>query len=122
MAKLTINPDLGGFSKSTKFKTLLQKLGNGREQRIAKYPTPLSEYKLKLSNRRIADIHAVTTGLYDFYLARKGSFEAFYIDDPLSTAVPKPEILVRFGEDNLDEDYFMTLLENVGITLIQVAN
>lgn len=104
-----------GLQRVTGFRTLIKDCGQGNEQRIAKNPTARHKFRLVFNERLTS---AMQTGLYQFYLARKGAFEAFQVVDPVDSTVR----VVRFEEDELSEEMFYRMLENSEISVIEVAS
>lgn len=104
-----------GLQRVTGFRTLIKDCGQGHEQRIAKNPTARHKFRLVFSEHLTSEMQ---TGLYQFYLARKGAFESFQIADPVDSTVR----VVRFEEDELTEEMFYRLLENSEITVIEVTS
>lgn len=102
-----------GLIRSTGFKTHIQPLGGKYEQRISKSTTERMTYKLKFTNRLTADMN---TYLWTFYKARKADFEKFNIVDPFNSAT----LTVRFKNPTLDEEFFMHLVENSEVEIIEV--
>jgi hypothetical protein len=61
------------------WKTIVAGLGSGSEQRKQKWTFPKYNVRIPYSSKSLDDPEMQT--LWDFYLARKGPFEAFYIYD-----------------------------------------
>ncbi len=114
MAYATFNLNVDyGMKRVTTFRTLILDLGDGHEQRVSKSSVARHKFSLTFNNRLTSEMKA---GLYDFYIARKGNFEAFQIVDPLTSTVR----VVRFEEGELSEEMFSRLLENSEIAVIEV--
>ncbi len=71
-------PAINPLEEGTEFSTLINKFDNGTESRKQKRLYPRRNFGLKYTIRN--STHLKT--LYDFYLARKGSFEAFNFFHP----------------------------------------
>jgi len=106
-----------GLKRITGFKTLVHPLGDGYEQRIGKQPSgALHRFALVLKNRLTSDM---ATNLYAFFKARKGRLEAFNVTDVTQQGTPVTR-KVRFEEDELEEEFFYTLLENAQLTIQEI--
>lgn len=109
-----------GLVKTTAFKTIIHDLGvdsvtgGKREQRVSKQADPTHTWKIVLKNRLTTEADS----LYDFFVARKGPYEAFNITDPFDSQT----YLVRFLDEMMDQEYFYTLLWNGQIKVVQVAS
>lgn len=109
-----------GLVKTTKFKTIIHDLGvdpvtgGQREQRVSKQSVATHTWKIVLKNRLATEADS----LYDFFVARKGPYEAFNITDPFDSAT----YLVRFVDEMMDQDYFYTLLWNGQVKVTQVSS
>jgi|GEM_PF-3284442 len=113
METLTLTTDYG-LVRSSVFATLIRDLGGGYEQRASKAPSGgLARFKLVFQERPQADIE---TYLYDFYVARKGRLESFYLPDPFNPAV---NYTVRFDQE-LSEEQFYDTVENSQIEFAEV--
>jgi len=99
------------FGKQVQFKTLISAFENGAEQRRPKWSAGKHLFTLTY---KVLNLTEVGT-LWAFYLARKGSYEAFTYVDPTTTSYT-----VRFAEDNLTFEEFSYQLANTGIKLIQI--
>ena len=109
-----LNTDYG-LRRKTYFKTLIKRLGGGNEQRVSK--STAAEHTFLLTfNERLCDPDM--EDLYDFYVARKGAYEAFNITDPLDGTTR----LVRFSEDGLTQEYFYFLLGRAQIEVVEVTS
>lgn len=105
-------PDFS-FYKIPFFDTVIISYGSKVEQRIAQEEDPVWQFKGKFSVRNQTEMAAIL----DFFVARKGSFEPFYLTDELGT-----QYLVRFSEDSLNIEYFSYRLYTFGeVTFQQVA-
>jgi hypothetical protein len=65
------------FTEEIGFKTLISQFENGTEQRRNKWSRGKRQFTLVYNVLEIAEIEI----LWDFYVARKGSFESFYFTD-----------------------------------------
>lgn len=98
--------------KTPQFSTVIINYGAAVEQRISLEPNP--RYKIK------ASLDALTAAQYqlvlDFFIARKGAFEAFNLYDENGTL-----FVVRFERDSCDFEYFEYELYSLNeISFIQV--
>jgi phage-related protein len=80
------------------FSTIVINFGNRVEQRIAQNDSP--QYKFQLKWGALSPVNA--NRILEFFVARRGSFEAFYWTNPVDTT----SYLVRFLEDELNAEYF----------------
>ena len=98
--------------KTPQFSTVIINYGAAVEQRISLDPNP--RYKIK------AVLDALTPAQYqlvlDFFIARKGAYEAFNLYDEDGTLY-----VVRFEKDSYDFEYFEYELYSLNeVTFIQV--
>jgi hypothetical protein len=98
--------------KDINYKTLISNFENGAEQRRNKW----SQGKLSFSLVYKILTAAQMTILWDFYIARKGSFESFTYTDVISATA----YTVRFSEDSLSFEEFSNCLKTTGLKMIQV--
>lgn len=104
------------WKDSIRFKTLITQFENGKEQRRAK-GLPRRVFKLKFEKATTKNSDA--QDIWDFFVARKGRFEAFLWDYPKPDGTFE-EVKVRFDMDVLERDAFLTAIYTHGITLIEV--
>ncbi len=104
-----------GLKRVIRFRTIIKDLGDGYEQRISKSTTGQHIFRLAFKERLVEDLK---TGLYEFYKARKGAFDPFNLVDP--TTDPPVTRKVRFEQDDLEEEFFYTLVETSQLTVIEV--
>jgi len=64
------------YTSAVQFKTDVSSFESGKEQRRARWSTPLKVFDINFEVLDWDDMHT----LYDFYVARKGSYEEFYFD------------------------------------------
>lgn len=100
------------FTGAIQFKTLISAFENGVEQRRKKWGQGKPSFSL---------IYDVLTSsemdiLYDFYVARSGSYEAFYFVNPVDSQT----YTVRFVDDELSYDMFSVALYKTGLKLVGV--
>lgn len=114
LEEFTLNTDYG-LTRATRFRVLVKDLGNGREQRISKSTCALHEYNMKFTSRLTSEMQAA---LYDFYVARGGSLEAFILPDPFDGE----HRTVRFKDGDLSEEFFSRLVENSSIAVVEVVS
>lgn len=93
------------------FKTLISAGEGGRERRRSKVSAPLLSFSCPLKYLSSADL----TTLYNFYVARKGAYEAFNL------TVAGTSYLVRFAKDGLTWDWFQQNWRNSSIEVRQVT-
>lgn len=91
------------------FKTVIHEVYGGGEQRYSLRNTVKRTFKFnsKLSQ---ADVLSV----WDFYVARKGAFEPFILQNPFDSQT----YVVRFAEDDLSYEQLSTLFYSQGLSLI----
>lgn len=113
MADFPTTPKYGySFGKEIEFRTLVSNFENGAEQRRAKW----SQGKRKFTVTYNAVSPANMTILYDFYVARKGSFESFNFTDPITSTV----YAVRFVDNKMSFEEFTYNVRRTGLQMIQV--
>lgn len=115
----TLHSDYG-LVRKIRYQTIIKPLGPKKEQRISKTPSSSDGQNILRVVMKERLVSEMKTGLYDFYTARRGSFEKFEVEDPFSTSVPKARLTVRFAEDELEETMFYYLLESSQLELIEV--
>lgn len=71
---LTLEPEFG-LEESIKYLTLITEFENGKEQRRSKWAYPLREYRLKLKWYSETNMNTI----WDFYIARKGAYDSFWV-------------------------------------------
>ena len=86
------------FSTTTKYVTLISQGENGKERRRSKRSTQRRTWKLVFNGLTASDAGLIWT----FYQSRRGAFEAFPWEDPVTTTTHT----VRFKSDKLTSDYF----------------
>jgi uncharacterized protein (TIGR02217 family) len=100
------------FSKEIGYRTLISNFENGAEQRRNKWSQGKRQFTLTYKTLTLTEV----TVIWDFFVARKGSFESFdYVDPTTSTTY-----VVRFMEDKFTFEEFAYLLTSSGINMIQV--
>ena len=110
MAVFTWECDPTNVRESIEFNTLITQFESGREQRRSK-GEPRRRWKLQF--RKDQD---VANEIWDFYLARRGSYEAFEWRNPLDNQT----YTVRFAHDNLDRTVMWKMVYQFGIELVEV--
>jgi uncharacterized protein (TIGR02217 family) len=100
------------FTKEVEFKTLISQFENGVEQRRNKWSQGKRQFTV------LFDLLSPTNMgyLYDFYVARKGSYESFVYIDPITSS----SVDCRFVDDKLSFEEFSHDLRRTGLKLIQV--
>jgi hypothetical protein len=101
-----------GYNKTVAFKTLISQFENGAEQRRKKW----SQGKLTFTLIWNAITPTNMAILWNFYIARLGSYDAFTFVDPLTTS----SYTVRFLDDSMSYEMFTYNLTRSGLKLIQV--
>ena len=71
---LTLSPEFG-LEEIVKFKTLITEFEDGTEQRRSKWAYPLREYRLNLKWYSETNMDTI----WDFYIARKGAYDTFWV-------------------------------------------
>ncbi len=100
------------FTEKIGFKTLVSDFANGAEQRRNKWGQGKRSFTLTYDVLTAAE----TNTLYNFYVARKGPFEAFSFVNPMDSQT----YTVRFVDDEMSYDEFDIQLRRTGVKLIQV--
>jgi len=101
---------------SVKFDTKIYGEGSGAETRFAKYSTPVRVFSLEaVSMYKTTDDKGSAEFLYDFFIARQGRLEPFYVYSPFHGEW----VRVRFDSDILDIEQFEYNLYNSDIKLIE---
>ncbi len=100
------------FTQKMGFKTLISNFENGYEQRRKKWAHGKHSFSVKYDTLTLAEVDT----LYDFYVARNGSHEAFYFANPVDTVT----YTVRFADDEMSLDVFTLNLSRTGLNLIEV--
>lgn len=73
-------PAQGGFTVTPRWNTVIGDFDGGGEQRLSKWFFPRHDVTIRYSPEAIKDLNVV----WNFYMARKGRREAFYIHDIVS--------------------------------------
>lgn len=102
------------FTTGSSFKTLISEGEAGKERRRSKRSTQRREWKLKFG--LLTEVEADL--IWDFYLARKGAYEAFTWTDPVAGGSP---VTVRFEDDSLTKDYFQYNSYSLSLAFIEVV-
>lgn len=107
--QLAIFPDLPGLSwgvgKFPRFNTVIHRAVSGREQRAALMAYPLWQFKLSFEFLRDTDAIKEYRDLAGFFLARRGSYEAFLYLDPTDSVCAD----VPFGSgDGVEKEFQIT--------------
>lgn len=97
-------------------KTLVTQFESGKEQRRSKGP---ARRVFKLQFDKTTNYNNDAQAIWDFFCARKGRFEKFLWDYEKADGTVE-EVTVRFDEDNLSREVFLTKAYSFGLTLIEV--
>jgi phage-related protein len=89
---------------------------SGKEQRRSK-GLPRRKFTLKFD--KTTNYNDDAQEIWDFFRARKGRFEKFLWDYKKADGSVE-EVTVRFDEDNLSREAFLTKAYSFGLTLIEV--
>ena len=92
-------------------KTLISSGEGGRERRRNKVSAARRSFSFPLNNLSSTE----RTTLYDFYVARKGTFEAFNV------TIAGTTYLVRFTKDGLSYEWFHQNFFKSSVDLIEVS-
>lgn len=95
------------YTERVEFKTLISKYESGSEQRRAKWAYPLRRFILQFE---MSDWQTEAEEIFNFFIARKGSFEAFEWDNPNDNKT----YTVRFEEDFINLARFAYQLYSLG--------
>ncbi len=106
-----LNPWFTVKFKENAIKTLISTGEGGRERRRSKVSVAMVSISFPLNVLSAANL----TTLYNFYIARKGAYEAFNI------TVDGTTYLVRFAKDGLSWDWFVSNWKRSSIDLQQVT-
>lgn len=110
MAVFTWKCDPSNIKEGIQFNNLITEFESGREQRRAK-GVPRRTWKLTFKKDQ-ADADAI----WNFYVARKGTFEPFSWISPIDGKTYN----VRFMQDSLERSALWKVLYNFGLDLIEV--
>ena len=99
-----------------RYDTLITQFESGKEQRRAK-GLPRRIFHLTFEKAASRNDHAEE--IYQFFVARKGRFEAFLWDYPKSDGTVE-EVKVRFDTDMLSRKVFLDEIYSFGIDLVEV--
>lgn len=94
---LNITPDTP-YEEEIKYTTLISEGESGKEQRYQKWLKPRRTFKIHLE----AQDNAASKTLWDFYQARKGSFDSFLFQNPTENPVSAE----RFGSGDGSRSVF----------------
>lgn len=99
------------------FITSVIRYGNKKEQRLRRDPSP--RHRLRLEAPQATDLQK--QAVQDFFIARKGRWEAFFFTDPdPESATYGQDLTVRFEQDQTNFEYFSYLWWKLGrIELIE---
>lgn len=100
------------YVQGIQFKTIISQFENLAEQRRQKWSQGKRTFSLTYPVLSSTDMDT----LWNFYVARNGSYDAFTFVDPISST----SYTVRFQDDSLSREEFAYRLEKIGIKLIQV--
>lgn len=100
------------FATTGSFVTLISKAEGGKERRRSKRSTLKREWKLTFPLLTVSECGSI----WDFYLARKGAFEAFTWTDPVTST----QHTVRFKDDDLTKDYFEYNYYKLSLEFVEV--
>lgn len=95
------------YTERPQFRTLISKFESGYEQRRAKWTYPQRTFVLQFE---MSDWQTEAEQILNFFIARKGSFEAFEWDNPNDNITYR----VRFAEDFIDLARFAYQLYSLG--------
>lgn len=95
------------YTERVQFKTLKSEFESGAQQRRAKWAYPLRMFVLQF---QMADWEIEAEQILNFFIARKGSYEAFEWDNPNDNQTYK----VTFAEDFIDLARFAYQLYSLG--------
>lgn len=99
------------IEEEIRFKTLITLFESGKEQRRSK-GVPRRVWTMKFSRLKNEGDQ-----MWNFYVARKGAYEAFLFTSPIDNV----QYTVRFLEDNLSRTDFYNLVYEYGLKLIEVV-
>ena len=100
------------YEEELDFLTIISELEGQQEQRRSKRSFPRRTFRLLWKVLSSAEVDI----LFDFYIARKGSFEAFNFVN-LNDSVT---FIVRFELDKMSKQRFSGALFSTGLTLLEV--
>jgi len=110
MAVFTWKCDMSDVKEGIQFNNLITEFESGKEQRRVK-GAPRRTWKLRFKKDQVdAD------EIWDFYVARKGTFEPFEWTSPIDGKT----YTVRFAQDNLQRSVLWKVLYDFGLDLIEV--
>lgn len=99
-----------------KFNTLITKFESGKEQRRSK-GEPRRKFVLQFD--KTTNYNNDAQAMWDFFVARKGKLEPFYFDWEQPDGSVE-EVKVRFAQDSLSREAFLTKAYSYGLELIEV--
>jgi len=112
METFPLNPYYS-VSEEIAFDVLISNTGElGKEQRRLKSDSSRSAWKWEMKNV----VKTAANQAWDFFKARKGSFEAFYFIYEGETHT------VRFGTNKMSREQFEYQLYNGGIAIVEVTS
>ena len=100
------------FATTGSFLTLVSKGESGKERRRSKMSTVKREWKLTFPLLTSSECALI----WDFYVARKGAYDAFTWLDPVTST----QYTVRFKDDNLTKDYFQYNQYKLSLEFVEV--
>lgn len=117
-------PTLAGMkmevTRTPRWSTKIHTSSSGREQRVARFSSPIVEFELKFDVLRQGFAGGSTTEattLQDFFNARQGALDTFWFVDPLDGTTRT----VRFKEDSLKLDRVVKGIWQAGkVVLVEV--
>ena len=111
-SEVNLTPEYS-FPTTASFKTLISVGESGRERRRSKRSTQKREWRLTFNILSEVEVDLI----WNFYLARKGAYEAFTWTDPVAGG---SSISVRFKDDALTKDYFQYNSYSLSLTFVEV--
>ena len=100
------------FTEKIDFKTLVSAFENGYEQRRRKWAHGKRSFSLKYNVLTYNE----TDTLYDFYIARNGTYDAFSFVNPNDNQT----YTVRFTDDQMSFDHFSQAICSTGLNMVEV--
>lgn len=104
------------FDETVGFNTLITKYEDGKEQRRQKWSRPKRNFDISLRGRT----NVIMQQAWDFYIARNGSFDTFYFENPNESPVSS-EILGTGNGINVNFNLAHYPLPSGAITLTSGA-
>ena len=98
------------------FNTLISQFESGKEQRRSK-GLPRRTFRLEFEKSKTTSNDA--TEIWDFFVARKGRFEAFEWDYKKDDGTVET-VKVRLNSDALTREVFMNIIYRFGLQFIEV--